>query len=105
MHAPKFRDCTTRYYYSNLPEICIFPFSVVEYSWLESCRLYNPELFARSGAVQRSMLQRCEPATTSTLHTKIIKVMIFRWFSIFAAERVICSKAAADVNPRLDFFS
>ena len=82
--------------HSSLPESCIFPFSVVEYCWLESCSSYDSELFVRSGAVQRSILQRCEPATSSILHARMKKEMIFLRFSIFAAERVICSKIAGD---------
>ena len=99
MHAPIFADYTT--WHSSLPEICIFPFTVVEYSWLESCRSYSPEVFAISGAVQRSILQRCEPATTNTLHTKIKQVMIFRRFSILA-ERYF-AQTTAD-SSRLEFF-
>ena len=55
---------------------------MVEYSWLDSCKSYNPELFVMLGAVQMSILQRCEAAAMiNILHTKMKRVMRCR-FSI-----------------------
>lgn len=68
---------------SSLPEICVFPFSVVEYSWLESRKSYNPELFVTSGSVQMSILQRCEAVTmVNNFHIKMMEVMRCRRSSI-----------------------